>query len=175
MSSICVCRFNATQLPVKHAVSEEFGIFNKYYSSVPSASYPNHLFAQSATSCGVHDNLLFNECGGNTVQYPQMTVFDSLALHNVSFGLYVNSTCGVDGIPCGTQPVFFRNITAGLDPDIIMAGVGRHKKKFFSQKLFYKQAAAGTLPSFSWLSPPLQACDHPCQSHPAPDEARPSL
>jgi hypothetical protein len=63
--------------------------------------------------------------------------------------------------------VFFRNITAGLDPDIIMAGVGRHKKKFFSQKLFYKQAAAGTLPSFSWLSPPLQACDHPCQSHPA--------
>ena len=112
---ICVRRFNATQLPVKHAVSEEFGIFNKYYSSVPSASYPNHLFAQSATSCGVHDNLLFNECGGNTVQYPQMTVFDSLALHNVSFGLYVNSTCGVDGIPCGTQPVFFRNITAGLD------------------------------------------------------------
>ena len=43
-----------------------------------------------------------------------------------------------------------------------MAGVGRHKDRFLSQELFYEQAAAGTLPSFSWLMPPMQACDHPC-------------
>ena len=43
-----------------------------------------------------------------------------------------------------------------------MSGVARHIDTFHSQTTFYKQAAAGTLPSFSWFSPSLQACDHPC-------------
>ena len=43
--------FSAEQLPVKRAVSENFAVFNKYFTSVPSSSYPNHLMAQSATSC----------------------------------------------------------------------------------------------------------------------------
>ena len=109
----------------------------------------------------MHDNILWNGCGGNQTQYPQMTVYDSLALSNVSFGLYINSTCGGDGIPCGTAPVF-GGTTDGLDPDVIMAGVARHKERFFSQERFYEEAASGTLPAFSWLHPPLQACDHPC-------------
>ena len=28
--------------------------------------------------------------------------------------------------------------------------------------LFYEQAAAGTLPAFSWISPKHEAADHPC-------------
>jgi phospholipase C len=43
-----------------------------------------------------------------------------------------------------------------------MAGVARHIDTFHSQTTFYKQAAAGTLPAFSWFSPSLQSCDHPC-------------
>ena len=42
-------------------------------------------------------------CGaglGPNVTFPQMTIYDSLRLHNVSFGLYMNSTCGLDGKPC---------------------------------------------------------------------------
>eukprot|EP00746_Dinoflagellata_sp_MGD_P032444 gnl/MRDRNA2_/MRDRNA2_177224_c0_seq1.p1 gnl/MRDRNA2_/MRDRNA2_177224_c0~~gnl/MRDRNA2_/MRDRNA2_177224_c0_seq1.p1 ORF type:complete len:315 (+),score=73.18 gnl/MRDRNA2_/MRDRNA2_177224_c0_seq1:47-991(+) len=49
-----------------------------------------------------------------------------------------------------------------VSPDVGMAGVGRHKEKFFSQERFYKQAAEGSLPSFSWVMAPYQACDHPC-------------
>lgn len=30
------------------------------------------------------------------------------------------------------------------------------------QDVFYKQAAAGTLPQFSFINPPSEACDHPC-------------
>ena len=30
------------------------------------------------------------------------------------------------------------------------------------QDVFYKQAAAGTLPQFSFINPPGEACDHPC-------------
>eukprot|EP01052_Picozoa_sp_SAG31_P030365 SAG31_NODE_3109_length_4665_cov_2.150022_3_plen_204_part_00 len=50
--------FNGSQLPVKHALLEKFGLFNRWFSSVPSASSPNHFFAQSATSCGIHDSKL---------------------------------------------------------------------------------------------------------------------
>ena len=61
-----VSAFSAEQLPVKARIVEEFGLFNKYFSSVPSYSTPNHLFAQSATSCGVHDNIMYSQCGGKT-------------------------------------------------------------------------------------------------------------
>ena len=43
-----------------------------------------------------------------------------------------------------------------------MMGVARHKDRFFSHTLFYEQAAAGTLPAFSWISPKHEAADHPC-------------
>ena len=51
------------------------------------------------------------------------------------------------------------NQSTGLDPDVTMAGVARHKDHFFSHDLFYKQAAEGTLPAFSWVSPPHEAAD----------------
>ena len=47
-------------------------------------------------------------------------------------------------------------------PDVAMAGVARYVERFFSQELFYEAAANGTLPAFSWVHPPIQACDHPC-------------
>ena len=53
---------SAEQLPVKYAISESFGVFNKYFTSVPSASWPNHMFAQSATSCGVPTNEFYSDC-----------------------------------------------------------------------------------------------------------------
>lgn len=48
--------FSPEQLPVKAALAREFGVFNKMYTAVPSASSPNHLFTQSATSCGMQHN-----------------------------------------------------------------------------------------------------------------------
>ena len=44
--------FSPEQLPVKTELVSEFGLFNKYFTATPTASTPNHLFAQSATSCG---------------------------------------------------------------------------------------------------------------------------
>ena len=81
-----------------------------------------------------------------------------MALDNVSFGLYANVTCGVSGHPPCTEaaPAF----------DTYMAGVARHPEHFFSQRQFYEEAAAGTLPAFSFFSPSWQACDHPCSQSP---------
>ena len=57
-----VAMFGPEQVPVKKAIAENFGVFNKMYTAVPSASSPNHLFTQSATSCGMQHNGLYNDC-----------------------------------------------------------------------------------------------------------------
>ena len=56
--------FGPDQIPVKVSVAEEFAVFNRLYSSVPSASSPNHMFAQCATSCGIANNIHYDQCGG---------------------------------------------------------------------------------------------------------------
>eukprot|EP01050_Picozoa_sp_SAG11_P026185 SAG11_NODE_6178_length_1371_cov_1.268868_1_plen_78_part_00 len=38
--------FSPAQLPVKTELVNEFGLFNKYFTATPTASTPNHLFAQ---------------------------------------------------------------------------------------------------------------------------------
>ena len=52
--STAVRMFSPEQLPVKAALARSFGVFNRMFTAVPSASSPNHLFTQSATSCGIH-------------------------------------------------------------------------------------------------------------------------
>eukprot|EP01047_Picozoa_sp_COSAG01_P038515 COSAG01_NODE_3129_length_6538_cov_5.398354_7_plen_98_part_00 len=47
-------------------------------------------------------------------------------------------------------------------PDVNIDGVWRYRKQFQSHQNFYDAAAAGTLPSFSWISPSEQGSDHPC-------------
>ena len=157
---VTINMFSPEQLPVKANIASEFGVFNRLFTAVPSASEPNHLFIQSATSCGATSNYFWNRCGGSQKQYPQMTIYDSMFISNVSFGLYLNASCGIDGHPpCAGR----EQGTPSIDtPDVSMAGVARHADRFFSQTLFYEAAEKGTLPAFSWLMPPVQACDHPC-------------
>ena len=88
--------FAPEQLPVKTELVEQFGLFNKYFTSTPTASTPNHLFAQSATSCGQTGNSLYSTCGGATETYPQPTIYDNMRVNNVSFKLYMNNTGAKD-------------------------------------------------------------------------------
>ena len=45
--------YSPKQVPIKSAIARHFGVFNKLFCAVPSASSPNHLFTQSGTSCGM--------------------------------------------------------------------------------------------------------------------------
>ena len=156
--------YSPEQIPVKAALARSFGVFNKLYTAVPGPSSPNHLFTQSGTSCGMRDNQLYDKCGGDNVSFPQRTIYDSLREHNVSFAFFMNSTCGLDGKPChGEDPITNDSPSAINTPDVAMEGVARYHERFLSQEHFYEGAANGTLPAFSWLHPPLEACDHPCQ------------
>ena len=127
------------------------------YTASPTASWPNHMLTQSGTSCGLTTTgYTFDQGGGPTKSYPQFTIYDSMALDNVSFGIYINVTCGIGSEPaCTDDP-------PGELIDWHMAGVTRHLEEFRSQSTFYEQAAKGSLPAFSWVSPNIEACDHPC-------------
>ncbi|KAK3280572.1 hypothetical protein CYMTET_11592 [Cymbomonas tetramitiformis] len=155
--------FSPEQIPVKTAAARAFGVFNKLFTAVPGPSSPNHLFTQSGTSCGMRNNQLYDDCGGKNKTFPQRTIYDSMRLHNVSFSMFMNSTCGLDGKPChGEDPITDDSPSAINTPDVAMEGVARYHDRFFSQEVFYAQAANGTLPQLSWVHPPLEACDHPC-------------
>jgi len=56
--------FGPEQIPIKVSVAKQFAYFNRLYSSVPAASSPNHLFAQTATSCGIVSNIPYVRRGG---------------------------------------------------------------------------------------------------------------
>ena len=71
--------FAASQLPVKHSIAQNFGVFNKMFTSVHGPSWPNHMFAQSATSCGATETgVVFEQCGGVLPLFPQKTIYESL-------------------------------------------------------------------------------------------------
>ena len=89
-------------------------------------------------------------------------VLHRMKLDNVSFAFYMNASCGLPGHkPChsvgphtDTSPVYA--------PDASLAGVARYKDRFHSHTQFYKDAAAGELPAFTWLNCAAEAADHPC-------------
>lgn len=165
--------FSKEQLPVKTAMAGAFGTFNKLFSSVPSASSPNHLFSQSATSCGVMTNVNYGGCNPDAVvTFPQLTVYDSMLLHNKSIAFYINLTETTNWTDNGKQNARTapcsdaargKGIMGGSEfPDICMDGIARHKRRFFNYSRFFRDAAAGTLPNFAMIQPNGSRCDHPC-------------
>eukprot|EP01044_Picomonas_judraskeda_P007090 COSAG03_NODE_743_length_6016_cov_4.204834_4_plen_391_part_00 len=146
--------YGREQLPVKAAIAESFGVFNRYFTSVPSGSMPNHMFLQSGTSCGATNNEIYTRVGGQTISYPQDTIFDHMneTFGPESFAFYMNNT-GARKWPCADA-----NCTGLFDmdmnvPDVIMEGVARHKKRFLPHTEFYERAANGTLPKYSYILP----------------------
>jgi phospholipase C len=160
--------FGPEQIPVKVEIAKQFGFFNRLYTSVPAASSPNHLFAQTATSCGIVSNIPYKECGGSQAFFPPLSIYDSMTLHNVSFGIYYNTTCNTTKDhgscygPNSPEPTRGGTVSQYYGPDVNIDGVWRYRAKFQGHEKFYEAAAAGTLPQFSWISPSQQASDHPC-------------
>jgi len=71
--------FAPEQLPVKIALAKEFAVLNNLYAALPGPSQPNHMFAQSATSCGATETgVVYEECGGILPLFPQKTIYESL-------------------------------------------------------------------------------------------------
>ncbi|KAJ8613898.1 hypothetical protein CTAYLR_008686 [Chrysophaeum taylorii] len=139
--------YSPEQLPVKTAIAENFGVFNRLFTAVPTNSMPNHMFTQTGTSCGAKDNVFpWTDCNGSSLLYPQWSLYDQLHVDGVDFGIFFS----YDDL----QP-----------PDGYMKGLLRHLPKWRSMTDFKLRARLGTLPAFSWVVPRYDATDHPCRDN----------
>ncbi|XP_060202766.1 non-specific phospholipase C1 [Lycium barbarum] len=76
--------FKPDLLPVYTELANEFGVFDRWFASVPASTQPNRLYVHSATSHGASSNVRKDLIHG----FPQKTIFDSLDENGLSFGIY---------------------------------------------------------------------------------------
>ena len=71
-------QFSPAEVPVHMKLAQEFALMDKYYTSFPGPSTPNHLFIMSATSAGCTTTGEDYQCTSGK-KFPQKTIFESLA------------------------------------------------------------------------------------------------
>jgi phospholipase C len=130
--------YRPDQVPVLSGLARDFGVFDHWYSEVPSQTFMNRSFWTAATSSGFTINAPFsNFMHDNTAE----TIFDRLEAHGRTWKVYTMEPC----------PLSFTGLIH----------MSRLKDKFttnfapFSQ--FEADAKAGTLPDFSLIEPNLFA------------------
>ncbi|XP_020217410.1 non-specific phospholipase C1 [Cajanus cajan] len=83
-SKTVMSAFKPQILPVYTKLAHHFGVFDKWFASVPASTQPNRFYVHSATSHGAMSNVRKDLIHG----FPQKTIFDSLADNGLSFGIY---------------------------------------------------------------------------------------
>ncbi|KAM7472389.1 hypothetical protein LguiA_010572 [Lonicera macranthoides] len=84
LSKVVMNGFKPENVPVFKELVSEFGVCDRWFSSVPSLTQPNRLFVHSATSYGATENDVKMMVKG----YPQKTIFESVEEGGLSFGIY---------------------------------------------------------------------------------------
>ncbi|KAL3516703.1 hypothetical protein ACH5RR_023605 [Cinchona calisaya] len=84
MAEIVMNGFKPDVLPVYKELVSEFGVCDRWFSSIPTLTQPNRLFIHSATSYGATANDTKMLIQG----YPQKTIFESLDEGGFTFGIY---------------------------------------------------------------------------------------
>ena len=118
--------FTPEALPVLSALAKGYAVCDHWFCSVPTETMPNRAFACSATSQGHVDD--------QTKVFTSPSIFGLLGKNDITWGIY-----GYD-----TEP-----LTKSTFTDIATTPNGTIGE--FSD--FQQAAAAGTLPSFSFLEP----------------------
>jgi len=138
--------YTPEQLPVLNGIARDFGVFDHWFSEVPSQTFMNRSFWTAATSSGfVVNSPMTNFLFKNDAE----TLFDRLEAHGKSWKVYILEP----------DPISFTGL-------IHMPRLGsKFATNFVPFSEFEKDAANGTLPDFSLIEPNLLA-GH-CDYHPA--------
>jgi phospholipase C len=117
-------------LPFTYSLVENFPVGNRYFCSALAQTYPNRRFF----FCGTASGLVATNNQTFTTPAANGTIFDRLDAHHITWANY------------------FQNAPSPL----IVPGVGApasRKGRFRKMDQFFKDAAAGHLPAFSFLDP----------------------
>jgi len=124
--------YTKDDLPVMHALAAEFPVCNRWFCSTLCQTYPNRMFTFAGTSQGA----IATDTAERIAASPPAagTIFDSLTRNGISWKNYA-----VDlGDTMLWGPSYFLSIAPG---------------HFFPIADFFADAALGTLPAFSVISP----------------------
>jgi phospholipase C len=115
---------SADQVPALSTLAREFAVCSRWFSSVPSETWPNRLFVHAAQSDGLLTNVVKH--------YTHPTTFSTLSEHKISWAIYAGD------IP--QAAAYF---------DLIDA----FKDRFNPLPEFFEDVRDGTLPAYSFLEP----------------------
>ena len=81
--------FVPEQLPIITTLAQEYAVMDRFFCSVPGPTWPNRLFALSATSGGLTDTLSCPWYKGEKGHFfDQTTIFDQVEAANLTWKNY---------------------------------------------------------------------------------------
>lgn len=126
--------YTPEQLPVLNGLARDFGVFDHWFSEVPSQTFMNRSFWTAATSSGLVVNSPMTKW---FTENDAETVFDRLEAHGRTWKVYVMEP----------MPVSF---TGMIHYPRLKDRLATHFVPFAE---FERDASAGTLPDFSLIEP----------------------
>ena len=126
--------FTPEQVPVLNGIAREFGVFDHWFCEVPSQTFMNRSFWTAATSSGLVVNSPAKKW---FTQNDAETIFERLEAHGKTWKVYVMEP----------MPLSFVGI---IHFSQLKDRLATHFVPFAE---FEKDAAAGTLPDFSFIEP----------------------
>jgi phospholipase C len=152
--------YNRTDLAFYYALADAFTVCDGYHSSVLGPTDPNRLMQMSASidPAGVAGGPVVETFTDRPAEYGKLswtTMPERLLEAGVSWKVY-NDPTGLLGL--SPLPYF----KAYTDP-LSITGIELIARALTPTypKSFASDVAAGTLPSVSWIIPPLAECEHP--------------
>jgi len=126
--------YTPEQLPVLNGIAREFGVFDHWFCEVPSQTFVNRSFWTAATSSGLVVNSPARKW---FTKNDAETIFERLEAHGKTWKIYV-----MEPMPLSFHGVIhFPRLRDRLATNVVT----------FAE--FERDAAAGTLPDFSFIEP----------------------
>ncbi|MGE5560146.1 MAG: alkaline phosphatase family protein [Chloroflexota bacterium] len=134
LAQIMAC-FTPARLPVLSALANQYAVCDRYFCSVPTQTLANRSFVLAATSSGIVDNEPYTNWLANTAP-TVCNLIDAAGSPGLSWRIYFD--------PATVLPLAWLML-----PSLR----GRLFSNFSPMERFYRDAAAGTLPSFAFIEP----------------------
>lgn len=119
-------------VPVITQLAQEFSLFDRLFCDHPGPTWPNRLFALSATSAGCTATGTYYH-NKPSAQYPQKTFFDQIDAEGLTWRNYYNDTPW----------------------ESFLTTIAQNTKNVVPLQQFYDDARTGNLPHYAWINPRL--------------------
>jgi phospholipase C len=132
--------YTPEQVPVLNGIARQFGVFDHWFSEVPSQTFPNRSFWTAATSTPLPTGGTINDPSSHFINdNTAETLFDRLEAHGRTWKVYIKEPATVSF----TGVIHWQRLHE------------RFATNFVPFEEFKKDAANGALPDFSFIEPNL--------------------